>query len=447
MNTKNRKVDTGALLKRIFYRWKFLLLCGVLFGVFWCGYKYMDYRKESAAVATSKKTETFSNYDAYTKEIDRLNDKITSEQKHMEDSVLANIDPYHAPKAVESIIVTADDGDSDGLADSLRNYIANGIDWNKAAEAMNIDSADSVSELVVTDVDESLYLYNSQNMHSNEIAMTVFGKDEDSASKLMNYVNEDISKNFGTYLGINTSDYKVSTSETKVSTGSDYYLTKWYDNHLATISNLIDRRTKLQTGQATASNNSSKAVPTFGTKNIVRYSLTGFVSGLIVGAVLAALYLVIKGYVLSDAEIADQFDITLLGRKLTDEDHSKDKFVDHKSASRPYQSKLTEKERYQLAVNDIKNILDDKGNHIAVLSDLNDSISDNVINQLSDSDSSLSFEKINVLDATPASQKQLAETNGIVLLAGVENSRYPQLNQILNEAVKSGKKIIGVLMY
>lgn len=446
MNTKNRKVDTEALLKRISYRWKFLLLCGVLFGVFWCGYKYMDYRKESAAAAVSKDTETFSNYDAYAKEISRLNDKITSEQKHLEDSILAGIDPYHAPKAVESIVVSADD-DSDGLADSLRNYIANGIDWNKAAQAMNISSADSVSELVVTDVDESLYLYDSLDVHSNEITLTVFGKDEDSASRLMDYVNEDISKNFGEYLGVNESAYKISASQAKVSTGSDYYLTKWYDNHLATITNLIDRRTKLQTGQATAGNHSGKSVPTFGVKNAVRYSLTGFVSGLLIGAILAALYLLIKGYVLSDTEMADQFDITLLGKKLTDEDHSKDKFLDHKLASRPYRSKLPEKDRYLLAVNDIKLNLEGNEKNIAVLSDLNDSISDNVINQLSESDPSLSFEKINLSDETPDTQKQLTETDAVVLLACVENSRYQRLNQILYEAFRNRKRIIGVIMY
>ena len=336
MNNMNmeREIDILALIKRLLKRWKILLLvlicCALIGGL-------LGYRKEKAAIKEASEqvieVETAEGYEiegSVESLRNLLNDVLAEKLNFINDYELSKImarDTYKG--AIVYYIDTQEDSSNyvgiEDVSDEDGDEVINKkteevVYYLKQLEDFEFDYKDIAKDLGLENdkyVQELVTIF-SENSHV--VIHTVFS-DEEGAAKLLDYVKKRIEQGLkeaqSIYGGF---EYKL------VYEGTDYVYSvdsKWLTTKTAEIESIVKALDNLEKNEptinnvistvSTADNFSDQIKTTVSKKTIIKNAVMYGIVGAMAYALLLALYLIVKGKVLSENEISSAYGLNLLG--------------------------------------------------------------------------------------------------------------------------------------
>lgn len=426
---KNRKIDVKALIKAIVMKWPFLAAGLLVFGLVGCGKYYVSNRNVSP-VETKRDDVSDKNYndsqkDAIHREIEWLNQFI--------DETPANkIDSYKAGYASTTLYVSGGDGeiqgkDTDNLTvestdtiignvitetavdsdpkvnmvmESLTSFLASGVDWSNEKETYQVS--------------EDAYLYDLLNVKVSGNALTIsFWYDTpENAEKILDDVTQQTVNTFQMIKETESLDgydikETVSGSATKVMTGSD----NWVTQRITQLKNLASSIENSNAVSNTAGSSSNSGTPSFSSKAMIKEGIKYGIAGIVLIAFILMIYILKKGYVLSEEEFHENSDIKTIA-----------------SISSKYQG---------IDVENLKETLKITSGKTIIVTDVKNM---NVLNQLKDT-----YEVSDSLLTDVKEREQLNKYDNAVICIQNTVSTYQDTDEIIRILSSRNIKIIGTV--
>ena len=444
MNDMNmeREIDILALIKRLLKRWKRLLLvficCALIGGL-------LGYRKEKAAIkAASEQVVEVEAIEGYEVEgsveslRNLLNDVLAEKLNYINDYELSKImarDTYKG--AVVYYIDTQEDSSNYvGIEDESNedNVIVKNIKVEEVAyylkkiEDFEFDYKDIAKDLGLENDKYVQELVSIFTMNNHIVIQTVFA-DEEGALKLLDYVKkrieqglkeaEDIYGEFDYKLIYEGTDYKYSVDS------------KWLTTKTTEIESIVKALDNLEKNEptinkainavSTADNSSDQIKTTVSKKTILKNAIMYGIVGAMAYALLLALYLIVKGKVLSENEISSAYGLNLLG-SLNKGD------IDN---------------QYSLVRGEIKTLKPTLQN-IAVIGDVKESELNEVLEGLK-KNAEANYKVVTNLFEDNDARNELGKCDGAIMVTKIEESTHPNVVELLKLAKDRNVDLIGYI--
>ena len=404
-------------------------------------------------------------------ELQRVENQLAAQHSYLDNSFVARFNPMAVAKSVCTISVTTPEmlegapysiqanGPSGGNAEvvtlgrdqlnavRILNYYLRtmqyGMDWGTLTEEYSTDPR-YFNELVS--------VVNTYQDYAMADIRVVFG-DEEGAEKLMGRMieylsscHDDAEAAYG--------EHEVSFSNRVVSTNSldkNYYT--WTSDRLDEINKLTTQRDNLikkirtvakQVVQVEEELYIGRSVML---KQCILYAAAGFIAGLILFAILCAIWLVLTGKVLSGRELNRQYGLKKLaavpgnagGKKLFDKAAA--------AIDSSYYSNSDSKVSWRIADENIRKAIGGQG-RIALVTDLNAGLVDQVRKSLENAAAEagrtgITYTALAALNDDPAALKTLDGCDAAVLVARTMTSKYSSLGDLFGTVHAYGKEMIG----
>ena len=426
---ETRQVDFEALIKRVLEQWKKLFILGIVFGILWCGYKYVSFAgSNSDAVPSGEETsEETDQYVYYTHELAEINEKIGEVQQYLEKTILNDIDPYNAYQGACSFSAAADDSAGAAVIPQLWAYLKSGINYAEVAEKYQTEPQ-YIGELVTINLNDADY---------GSISVTLASPEEEMTRDILNVIRNEgksAAERISAESGIQAN---VLVSDANVSKGIEPAMMEKYLVRLNSINTLIDRRTRFEDQQSIArSYATSSAQPTFGIKKIIRYLGTGFLGGFVFGFLALSLMLLKNNAILS----ADEFAKQLKTKNLNNiNSHLGKTIISRKELKTADSSEMNQKLR---VLTDKLKKMNETGHYI-VVSEL-DEQTIRKLNGYKAEDDEVHLNFVNIQVAQDYLSGRNNDCDGMIILGEIGKTKYNTMEAFLND-VKDETPLIGVI--
>lgn len=446
-----REIDLLALVNRILKRWKILLivfLCCTLIGAL------LTYRSEAkkieAAVAKSKAAEE-ENVEGFSEDTtdlseyaielrESLNRTLANKLDYIKKSKIDELNQsnttyiartlFYIESEVETSVVNEEaiedlSGEEEGtnsfeseLSDSLtyflKNQAGNRFDYTDIANDLGLAGSEYVRELVSIG-SQSSHILLSAAYDNEQDALKIL---ERAKEQVLNVVNE-----IGDTYGVFTFK-ELSTTVTTVAN----YQPKWVvtqttevDNIIKAIDNLDKNAEKFNIKEEDLAP-TEEVVPTVNYGNVIKRGILYGIVGAMAYALLLAVYLIMKGKVLSSEEVGNYYQLAPLANLSANKDNS---------------------HIFELAQDDIKAKKPDT-KKIAIIGDVSEQELNTVKDGLKGKGDKEYVVLKNILDNTD-DRTALKECDGAVLVNKIEKSTYKNINEMLKCAKDRNVELIGYI--
>ena len=458
-------ISMKGLVRRTILRWRYILLvilAASLFGAI------LSYQKQKNAITSLKEenidvTESVNAFgsDDLNAVINKaISERIDSEYYYAMNSEIRNLN-QNCYKASLLIYVNTKAGDLFGIQGTteregnsssdiehiftenitaqsilsyLEEYILTGIDYTALLDELNIENEFFLTELY--DV----------RINGNNLLVDIYYSDGENAEKISNYIIENLSGNsvetiYGPhtltthYLGVKKTLYPKSTWT--IDTGKVF-------TDLITLKDNFDGAKSKIVNASSSNQMDSKANAAISIKSIVKNALLYGFMGAFFTIFIIAITLISKKRVLDEEEIKSNYGIDnlLVVEETTYKKHKHNR-TDHLIAN--YGKNITKVKQ----LSEVLALIDEnisfrnpKIECVSVLGEVGSDKIDEICNLLNSTDKHIKYIPIySLLDKT--SRKELSESGGVIVLAGIEQTSFDNLNRDLSIIQSRNVPIIG----
>ncbi len=487
----NHTFGLKDMLNVIFEKWKriilFALLCAILAGAYkiykvWPRQADMNTAMEQSTEETALNNATENKQEDsadFTANSDLMKSRIEEKSIYLNNSVLSHINPQKAGYATITIYVntpeleeeneTADEGSTlvnvnqsdssnqggffttivktetvqkiDKLINEYTEFVNSGIDWSEL-ESKYDTSSEYLSELV--EIKEGSLI--------NEISINVRYIDSAGAKDILEYIvtqikeyESDVSSEYGTH----TLSYCSESAVTRVDTD----LLRWVTDRTSELNNLISNRDTFTTS-TNALGLSSTTVQTSVSKKslikpILKFSIAGFIGGIILYIICAILKLLFSGKVYSAKEFNRQYGldkIAYIPNQETNEDKGLNGiFTRYKTA---YFTNSSREICYQIALENIV-ARSDANQCVAILGDVDSTTMENLKSTMLDDNEENKCIKFLILNNVMTSieeLKKLKSVDRVVLVVKNGVTKYEYIDKLVDLLKTYKKGILGSII-
>ncbi len=364
MNTETaeREIKMSTLMYRVLRRWRGIVVFGLLAALALGGYKGLRLRnsqeglgQETDAViaqsedGTAQGSSGGSGTETYRSLLKKLKNRQKSTREYLDSSILASIDPGHEAQAHVSIRVLTEDPDQTAaLQKAYENFLTSGIDWSGLAADMETKE-EYLSELVSFGDEWK----ESQETPTGLISLTVKHKNTSDAKTIMKELLRQL-ENQKTEIAQTAGDHTVSIGAVSAGYFSDPQLEIWMSEQLKGYAEIAADMDRLEAEKDTFKNPSAGKTGTMASASaVVKYTLAGFVLGIVAGILLCMIGLVCGRRILSAREWNSTFGLRSLA-VIPDKKRRReplDRLVEKLDGDKKNQAE--EETRYHLAVENI----------------------------------------------------------------------------------------------
>ena len=334
-----REIATSELLTYTLRKWKWILLAALLAGALLFAWKMLRSGSGTGSVSsqdaeTGSLEEALETYrtdrESYEKLIRRAEELLVENRSYLAQSILTQIDPAHAGKAVASVIISVPEENRNvtagQLADLYAAFCTYRTDWTSLAEELGTGSA-YLAELVSTVPSVSaLSPYAGDtapemNGSAREtLTVTIVHPDEETAGRMMDELIAQLMREADSQkeaLG----EHQLTVASRSCGSYADATLGSRTALILQEIYNLSTNEerlsaqlAKLKKPAADAGGSSSSRL-----KGAVKYGIIGFVGGAVLMTLFLMALFTLSGKILSASELSRLFGLPILfsapGRK------------------------------------------------------------------------------------------------------------------------------------
>ena len=458
MNSKkkeaNRVINPKALIIRTMLRWKYILLCTLIACMLAGLYAYKKDQKSEAVISSSATIN--SDYKTL---INMFDDALADRYKYLENTMVKDMNPYSQPLATALLYVK--DNSENGsfeykleqntvgnynlvaknergavLTSALSNYILYGMNWDRIKESYNIDDEVLVDELVQTSIE------------GNILIVKAFNSTADGATELLNYVLENVETKFEELIdNLQYKDMELVLIDQNTGTKIFSNNFAWLTNRVTEISNIVDAKNKfINAYNSSMASMSEISNSSRGKKYIFKTAIKGGILGFLISLFIIMAYIVFSSKVLSARELIGNYDLNLLAVLPSRYKKKQMSGINNKISrfEKDNRSSMSENVHLELANLLIEKM--DKTDEIAVISDAETSMVKNIVDELNILAENIHYDALlHVLDKTEE-RKKLAELNYAILIAGVEDSKYTEIDDLLILMDYYGIEVLGAIV-
>lgn len=479
-NTMNQKVynveaDVNeiklvSLFSALLRSWKVLLIWGVIFCLLGATFQVYRTRKDDEAYEKSYEEyyRQLSNYNeavsAYDRERKAVQADIEDIYSYIEQSVLLKINPYKEAYATADLLFDEDDdayslilGDklsvknekADRLVGIYMSFLENGISYQEIAERFGTEDR-FIRELVGF----------VQVPENGNLRIFVRHTNQENAGIILDYVLEKIAEQREnaadeipehSYAIINKAvRERVDTSlitqveELRSGTAVVRNVNSLYSKQLALVD---DFNARIEAIDEKMENLTEPVSVETGTqRGILTFAVIGLIGGVLLGAILRALRLMLGGKLLDRQPLMLRFGLRLLaafphgGRSVFN------RLADRLLVA---ETGLSQDEVYTVAVNSIRRWTEDKKSSILLAAgrEMKEEVCRALRDGLAEKDQTDSYQLVQAFGNNLHTQQALETCDYVVLLAQIGKTRQESIEHILNITEQYGKTVMGVILY
>ena len=450
MNNMNmeREIDLLAIIKRVLKRWKVILLvfiCGALIG------GLLGYRNEQAYIKTSNEkvaeSESIEEYEvggSVNSVRNLLNAVLAEKLNYLNNSYLSKIKTrdtyrggavYYIETQDSAAFATNEEDDSEEANTLVNEKTEEVVYYLKKLASFEYDYEDIAKDLGLESGKYIQELVSIVSENNHVVIHTTF-TNEEGALKLLEYVKakteEGLADAKRIYGGFN---YK------QVYEGVDYIYSvdsKWLTAKTTEIENIVKALDNLNKNEDTINRVIGEVTPegktepsleeipvrtTISMSAILKNALMYGVALAMAYTLLLALYLILKGKVLSESEISSAYGLKLLGA------------LDNKKGDIENQ--------YSLVRGEIKTLKPTLQN-IAVIGDVKEDELNSVLDGLK-KDGEANYKVVTKLFDDNEARNELAKCDGAIMVTKVEESTHSRIVELLKLAKDRNVDLIGYI--
>ncbi len=449
-------IDLKDLLFHLLYRWRSILLGGIVLCLLLGGY-----RAVKNLTAPAAETETQEEYEKKVKEYQLALEKYELDQKiyqqnidtyekwldqqnlYMEKSVLMHTDPYNKPVATRVFYVELDKNELEKFQYG-ENLSIDPADYLIRAYTMNFDDSLWKSLETLTGVDPT-YLSElcawGADYGTNTFSITVTYSDLKTAEKMADEIAGQVEAKHQN-LGRDVAQHNL----TLINETADYALDTWLastqkdnaDKVNTYTQYILDNRNYMENAEKPEEPEKAEAEKVSVMNGLVKFLVLGFAGGIFLMACFYGLKYLLTGVLRNGREIREQYGYQLLGVYSKSEKKGFLPFVDRLlERMEGTANKIPEETVSQCIAANIINLAGEKKNLL-----LTGTISPGKLERVAKSVSSelkdVQLQVMADMNRSPETLRQLAQCDGIVLVEerNVSKNSAVQVEQELIEAVK-----------
>ncbi len=451
--TFGRQLNVKSLLVRLLLRWKQLLILTVCCGILGCAYGYKkesDLLKaasgESGTEQTAEKEDSPEYYDQMIAAYDQM---IVDRYSYLDKTALKDIDPFNTPQVTAVLYIneaggTAEEielteeslrpeisGKAVALLTALQNYVENGIVYSSVNDILGLDESN---------IDELVY----PSLQNDTLVIKTIHPEMASAEVLMDYVITSVESEYqemADRTGFTDTELILLNRSSAVSTF--YELNAWMRNQTNSLDELIRARATFISDYSSQKSVAETAVKTsINKKTIIKKGIQFAILGALLGVIAVLLKLILSAKVLSAQELNESFEtrnICVLGSNAAG---LKKAILSIECENR---STLSDDARLELAASLISQ-LSENGSRIAVVGDINEESIRNVTEKLNSHLNGTECIALPKAGESVEDSRKLAEADCVILTAGIEESKYSALKDLLVLSANYKKPVIGTIV-
>ena len=324
-----RTVDLAGFLKAVLLHWRQMIILGVLFALILGMLPVLEYRSgnKTSNPQTNEVPEGYLTQAEYNAVLKRLEETMADKKQYVANSYLMQIDPFKEVVARERIFVNINSDSED--SQEIGTVTENIVDAEMSAEASSDGQADSSNaESVQTEGDGNTAMqYNSTRAIREYVAFLTSRIDwTDLAEKLETeprYIDECV--NVESYL--DSAIEKMKEEQTRIKSQicehglicMDGGVEIMYDASMRTYQeSLVNECATTQTRYDNFRNSRSSFVynaparASLNKKAVISNAITGFLVGVLIGAMMNIILIFARGRVISSKELLLSYDIKAL---------------------------------------------------------------------------------------------------------------------------------------
>lgn len=450
-------IDLKDLLFHLLYRWRSILLGGIVLCLLLGGYRAV---KNLTAPAVETKTQeeydkemaeyqlALEKYEldqkVYQQNIDTYEKWLAQQNLYMEKSVLMHIDPYNKPIASVVFFVKLDDSEWDKIPNNdnlrldptdsvIRAYTSefySVLDWKPLEEMTGVEKL-YLRELISVDIDYG----------TDTFAVTAIYSDLETVEKIISEIAGQIE---GSYR--NFDNTVAAHSLMQLNKSSAYTI----DNGLANTQKdnagkvntytqyILDNRSNLEAMEEPEEPEAMTTEKVSVMQGLIKFLALGFAGGIFLMAVFYGVKYLFTGVLRNGREIREQYGCQLLGVFSRPDRKGAFSFVDRLlERMEGTRSKLTEKTVSQCIAANILNLAGDKKSLLLTGTIPSEKL-EKVARDVSVELKGIQLQVMADMNRSPETLKQLSQCDGVVLVEerNVSKNAAVQAEQELLEAVK-----------
>lgn len=449
-------IDLKDLLFHLLYRWRSILLGGLVLCLLLGGYRAVKNLTTHAS-----ETETQEEYEKKVKEYQLALEKYELDQKvyqqnidtyekwldqqnlYMEKSVLMHIDPYNKPLVSRVFYVELD---------------KNELDKFQYGENLSLDPADYVIRAYTTDFDDSMWeplekltgldrtylaeLYAiGADYGTNTFSVTVTYNDLETAEKMADVIAEQMEVRHQN-LGRDVAQHKLTLINETSTYAIDSGLASVQKGNADTVNTytqyILDNRNYMESTEKPEEPEKAKVERVSVMNGLLKFLVLGFAGGIFLMAAFYGVKYLLTGVLRNGREIREQYGYQLLGVYSRSEKKRFLPFVDRLlERMEGTGNKIPEETVSQCVAANIINLAGEKRNLLltgTISCEKLERVARSVSSELKD----VQLQVMADMNRSPETLRQLAQCDGIVLVEerNVSKNSAVQVEQELIEAVK-----------
>jgi len=469
MERFEREINIISLFKNVLKKWRRILVIALAFSALLSLYKLSTIikRTKPSVLVEEVNDENYINIEEEQKKIESV---IYNKNLYFENSIISKMDPTRVATAIVTISITTDDmkkdsndlglmsqnldsgelGSEIAMGTSVRDanrilnfYLRNfeyGMEWGSLTEELDTE-APYLNELIsILTVHEELVTADLRIHYLDEAGAL---KMANQVQKVLQDIHAEAVEIYGPHILEFTNQLVETQAESRYSTWTNDRLVEI--NNLSTQSNNFANNMKAFSKNEQPVNASKKEI----VKDTVKYAVLGFAAGFLISAFVYACLMILRGQVLSAREFNEQFGLTKIAA--IPEEHNSLRGIDARieGIGENYYSSTDIKESWRIANENILYKIGE-GKTITVVSDMDSSELESVVNSLNEAkksdDKQLEYCALVGLNERLSALSKLEESDGVVVVAKTMHSSYNRINELM-EVIKSyNKEVIGSIV-
>lgn len=468
MYTENyeQEIDLKDLFFAVLYRWRILLLAAVVGAALLGGYKMM--KSAPSAVleeAQDSPEEVASQYEEKQKALENtievLENSVEEQNRYIATAPLMQINPYQVSvSTVDVLIEMGGTTSKSGLESLLKSYrfaLLNGEYLKTLADEMGTEER-YLKELLSVDISndaigaydggDAVLLSEADGYLKGILHVGIIGADQDTTETFMTAVLEELDQlkdKFDTSVGSHDLSIVNQASGEQVDTGILDRQQKVRGNITTLEKNLTDFNNTLETmeplPELTAPADTS-------VKDGLKYAVLGFLAGGFVSVFTVCVQYVLNDKVVSDKEIRNRFRLKSLGT-FTKKTGKKKRMMGGIDA---WLHRLAGDEKvwpdeavFEMIATNVKNYSEGKTS-LFVTGLASEELMEKVSGRLKEMIPELTLCTGRDMISNASARRDMAESEGIILVEERGVSRYSEIEQELEIAGNVGTEVVGVIV-
>lgn len=456
MNEKNRMVDIKALITRILYFWRLILLLTLVFALLGAGRSYVKQKGELAQAQTKQENEKKEDGEnsesvdlSFSEELKMIDQQLAYRQDFVRNAPLMRVNPFKAnlvtvrykvqkansDEESETVVSEATTDNTQNVEDEVTELLSmvydRYVDW----------------EQVGKDIDEEYYFYIKDCVGITKVGdiyrITVVYDDEKDANVIMDYIDEAISKGLTEYENITGLSFTRLGRDSMNSISYDRMMfaanrTEQLNRLMTARNELINKADIVNKNGVRASSGNIKL--SISKKDLLKAGIKFGVIGAALSLFYAAAKTLLGNKVLSAQELYDNYEMNqLYAQPVTSKKNGKiDQFITTILNGR---TKTDSEEMMKMCVMEIDQSSNES--EIVLTGDLNKEEMDTLSSQLT----SLCKDKKFTACVDPVNNSSdrelLNNAKETIVYAKQEESSYSTLNGIVDLLKKRNINILG----